>query len=451
MDATIRKAATASTKDEYAMHAQGLDPTALDSWVDKVTQDTVLHLAAAKGHADVVGAMLDDMKSGSKGAARKNKAGKTPVCVALERPDDSGVFGAFLSRGVVKASGKVSENGEAFIVYCGLKGHLKSLQALLDAGADPNTTTKDDYPLLFMVAATFAMQRNIDPELSSRLQQAAVALLRGGATADARGPGGFTPLHIAGEVGNVDLIAALLEHGATRDMKNIESKTPADIAAEWGHVEAVALLLGGTEAGSGASREENINAARKLVADKSEQAKNLAAEAGEQKRAALIPGPEDPSEQKYSECKQAGNRAFVDQDFAQAFEFYTQGLRHKTDDSTLWSNAAAAALRMGDDRLEDAMRHARMARTVDKSNVKAWYREGQAAQRMKLWTDAASAYYEAFLVNNEAPAGRRVAGIDFGALVKECVEVGRKEHLEAKEAKEAKEGGGRVHDGGKES
>jgi hypothetical protein len=74
-----------------------------------------------------------------------------------------------------------------------------------------------------------------------------------------------------------------------------------------------------------------------------------------------------------------------------------------------------------------------MARTVDKLNVKAWYREGQAAQRMKLWEDAAAAYYEGFLVNNEAPAGKRVTGIDLAALVKECVDLGRKEHLASKQ------------------
>ncbi len=417
-DAIIRKAAGAQTVADFES-ACGLlpDATALDSWSDATTKDTALHLAAARGHADVVDAMLGKMKEGA--ARRKNKEGKTPACVALERPDDSGVFGVFLARGAVKASGTVGDNGEAYIVYCGLKGHLNSLQALLDAGADPDTATREDHPLLFMVTATFALQRNNDAALSARLQQAAVALLRGGAKADARGPGDFTPLHIAGEIGSVDLIEALLEHGATRDVQNIEKKTPADMAAEWGHVDAVALLLGG------AGQEEN---ARKMVADKAERAKNLAAEAGEQKRAALIPGPEDPSEEKYAKCKLDGNRAFVDQDFAKAFELYTQALRHKTDDSTLWSNAAAAALRMGDGRLEDAMRHARVARTVDTGNVKAWYREGQAAQRMKLWTDAASAYYEAFLVNNDAPAGRRIGGIDLAALVKECVENGRKEH-----------------------
>ena len=422
MDATIRKMVT-STSGEFArLHASTLDAGALEAWTDGTTRDTALHLAAAEADADVIDAILAALPSKEKAASRKNKEGKTPVCIALERPDDSGALGAFLARGAVKASGKV--NDEVYIVHCALKGHLLSVRALLAEGADPNSSTKDGYPLLFMLAATFAMQRRRDIELASKLQQVVSELLRGGAAANAEGPGKFTALHVAGEIGDLELIALLLEHGADSGVKNVEGKSPADIAAEWGHVEAVALLLGG------AGQEER---AKKLVQEKAEQSEKLAAHAGEQKHAGLIPGPEDPCEEKWVECKMAGNKAFVAQDFKGAFEHYKQGLRHKTNDSTLWSNAAAAALRLGDDRLEDAISHARMARTVDKLNVKAWYREGQAAQRMKLWEDAAAAYYEGFLVNNEAPAGKRVTGIDLAALVKECVDLGRKEHLASKQ------------------
>lgn len=417
MDATIRKMVTASRDDFEKLHAT-LDANAFESWTDKSTQDTPLHLAAAQGHSDIVKAVLNVLETKEDAISRKNKEGKTPVCIALERPDDTEVFGAFLSHGAANASGKI--NDEAYIVHCALKGHILSVKALLDAGADPNTSTKDGYPLLFMVAATFAMQQKRDVALSNKLLQIADVLLRSGAIANGEGPGKFTALHVAGEIGDLKLIAALLEHGADRDAQNVENKSPTDIAAEWGHVEAVTLLLGGK------GHEET---AHRLVHEKADQAKRNAAQMADQKQAGLVPGPEDPSEEKYIECKQEGNKAFVNQDFAGAYRHYTQGLRHKTNDSTLWSNAAAAALRMGDDRLEDAIAHARMARTVDKSNVKAWYREAQAAQRMKLWEDAAAAYYEAFLVNNEAPAGKRVTGIDLAALVKECVEEGRKEHL----------------------
>ncbi len=417
MEATIREMVTSSRDDFEKLHAT-LDPGALSSWTDVATHDTPLHLVAAMGHADIVDAMLAALPAKEEAAACKNKEGKTPVCVALDRPDDSGVFGAFLAQGAVKASGQVNE--EAYIVHCALKGHLASVRALLHAGADPNSSTKDGYPLLFMLTATFAMQRQRDVALSKKLQHVVAELLRGGAAANAEGPGKFTALHVAGEIGDLELITLLLEHGADCDVTNVEGKSPADIAAEWGHAEAVTLLLGG------AGQEER---ARRLVQEKAEQSEKLASHAGGQKQAALIPGPEDPSEDKWVECKTAGNKAFVDQDFVGAFEHYKQGLRHKTTDSTLWSNAAAAALRLGDDRLEDAMAHARMARTVDRLNVKAWYREGQAAQRMKLWEDAAAAYYEAFLVNNEAPAGKRVTGIDLAGLVKECVDLGRKDHL----------------------
>lgn len=317
-----------------------------------------------------------------------------------------------------------SLDGERGIVYSSVSGDVEAVEVLLNAGADPNAKTKDGLPLVFFLCAMAAMKAQSDTELSKTYIDIVLALLKGGAAPDSAGPGGFTALHVAGETGNTKLIRALLDHGATRDLKNVENKTPADIAAEWERAEAVKYLLFGSDADSMDMQVVEDGVRRHIEVRKREsEALAHAIKSGDARpREGIIPGAEDPSEENYLACKSEGNKAFVSGDFVQAYQHYQQGLRHKTDDSSLWSNAAAASLRL--EQFEDALKHARMARTVDTKNVKAWYREGQAAEGLSLWEDAAAAYYEAFLVNNEV---KSVTGVDFAQLVKDSVEKGRKE------------------------
>lgn len=88
----------------------------------------------------------------------------------------------------------------------------------------------------------------------------------------------------------------------------------------------------------------------------------------------------------------------------------------------MWANAAAAALRIGKN--EAALKDARIARVLDKKNVKAWYREGQAAEALNAWEDAAAAYFEAYLLQPGGAGG----GLDFGMMVKAAVEKGKLEY-----------------------
>ncbi len=319
-------------------------------------------------------------------------------------------------------SGKVGD--ESLIVYSSVAGKASCVKSLIAAGADPNSQTKDGLPLLFFLTAMVAMKRHSDATKAGEYQAIIRILLEGGASPNPAGPGGFTPLHIAGEIGDVHLIMTLLDHGASRQAINIEQKTAADIAAEWEHVEAVQYLLFGRDV-SLMDPKEALDAATRLIQERKKIAEGVSKRPP---RSDLVPGPEDPSDEKYSKHTQAGNKAFVSGDFACAFEEYKKGLCHKTDDSTLWSNAAAAALRLG--QFEEAMKHARVARIVDKKNVKAWYREGQAAENLRLWEDAAAAYYEAFLVNNESE--NKITDIDFAQLVKQTVEKGRQEFASQK-------------------
>lgn len=325
-------------------------------------------------------------------------------------------------------------DGEVFIVHSSVCGNVEIVQSLLKAGADPNSNTKDGLPILFFLSAMVAMKAQSDKTIAQKYEEIVKVLLQAGASPNAAGPGGFTPLHVAGEIGNLPLIMSLLEHGASLEMKNIEQKTPADVAAEWGHVDATRYLLYGLEAESMdpvvvQAEVDRLIGEKKEVQETTMKAIN-SGEAAPRKN--LIPGPEEPSEEKYHGFRTQGNTAFVSGDFDRALDLYQQGLRHKTTDSTLWSNAAAAAIRL--ERYDQAMQLARIARTVDDKNVKAWYREGKAAESLQLWEDAATAYYEAFLVNNESPT--KMSDVDFAELVKSAVQKGREGYtLKAKQNK----------------
>lgn len=59
----------------------------------------------------------------------------------------------------------------------------------------------------------------------------------------------------------------------------------------------------------------------------------------------------------------------------------------------------------------------------------AWFREGQAAEGLQLWEDAAAAYFEAHLLQ---PDG--AGGVDFGKLVRAAADKGRLAVQQAKQA-----------------
>jgi tetratricopeptide (TPR) repeat protein len=326
-------------------------------------------------------------------------------------------------------------DGESFIVRSSVSGNVEVVQSLLKAGANPNSNTNDGLPILFFLSAMVAMKAQSENSIAQKYEEIIKVLLQAGASPNAAGPGGFTPLHIAGEIGNLSLIMSLLEHGADPQVRNIEQQTPADVAAEWGHVDATKYLLYGLGAESIDPAVAQAEVDRLIAEKKTRQETTMKAinsgEAAPRKK--LIPAPEEPSEEKYLDYKTQGNKAFVSGDYNGALDHYQQALRHKTTDSTLWSNAAAAAIRL--ERYDQAMNLARIARTVDNTNVKAWYREGKAAESLQLWEDAATAYYEAFLVNNESPA--KLSDVDFAELVKSAVQKGREENQKSKKKEDS--------------
>ena len=175
---------------------------------------TPLMWAAAEGHSDVVGALLE-IGANPKAAS---KTGFTPLVFAVTRND------------------------------------VASIDKLIAAGADPNyTLPSGNKPLLVAMAY--------------RHTEAALALLDRGADMTVRDRAGNTPLHLAAQVGNTAVVKSLLAKGADANVKTPRStpaagrgggggfrggpsgeQTPLMMAARGDHEETMrALVAGGAD------------------------------------------------------------------------------------------------------------------------------------------------------------------------------------------------------------
>jgi ankyrin repeat protein len=110
-------------------------------------------------------------------------------------------------------------------------GHVDTVAALLDAGADVNRQSRESMKITPLHSASAAR----------RLDLARLLLARG-ADPNARAEAGFTPLHSAAGSGQIDLAALLLSAGADISRTDDRGRTPLALAMEGTH-EAMAVFL----------------------------------------------------------------------------------------------------------------------------------------------------------------------------------------------------------------
>lgn len=126
--------------------------------------------------------------------------------------------------------------------------------------------------------------------------------------------------------------------------------------------------------------------------------------------------PEDP--ERAAALKRSGDETFVAKRYAEAEEAYTGALAHAPSDHILYANRAAARLKL--ESFQGALEDARKARTLKPDYTKAWFREGAAAAALKLWEDAACAFFEGHSLE---PANKEME-----KAFKDAIAEGRKEH-----------------------
>lgn len=138
---------------------------------------------------------------------------------------------------LIKAGANVNNESGAnystiLLWACYTTNSLPILQALLDAGADPNAAGKPDNMTPLHVACE-------EGKLSF-----VRALIKAGANVDAKAKGDLTPLHYAAEHNHSDIIDVLVKDGhATIDPVNSKGFTPLYIACVRGNLEAAKRLL----------------------------------------------------------------------------------------------------------------------------------------------------------------------------------------------------------------
>ncbi|XP_068636254.1 protein VAPYRIN-like [Aristolochia californica] len=190
------------------------------SWrpVDSVdsTGQTLLHIAIARGRADLVQLLLEfepDVEA-------RNRAGRSPL-EAAAASGEALIAELLLTRRA--STERASSSPWAALHFAAGEGHLEVMRLLLLKGADVNAVTNEGRTALHLAA-------------EERRRDCARLLLASDARTDVRdSTNGNTPLHVAAAAGDEKMAKLLLQKGANKDVRNRFGKTAYDLAAESGH------------------------------------------------------------------------------------------------------------------------------------------------------------------------------------------------------------------------
>jgi ankyrin repeat protein len=208
------------------------------------SKTTPLHIAAQRGHAEMVCILMD--AGAHIDAVDSRRLRPLDGCVnswMTTDADDVGYaatvatlvdHGATLTAIATREHPSRTDQSEldARLGEAAERGRGLFVDFLLSSGADPNAT---DLSGATPLARCIAARHDRDTTLS-----VITPLLKAGADPNLTGVR-WSPLHDAVEQGNVDMVRCLLEHGADSARRRMRS-TPLDIATSQGHTEMIELL-----------------------------------------------------------------------------------------------------------------------------------------------------------------------------------------------------------------
>lgn len=128
------------------------------------------------------------------------------------------------------AADRRTADGFTPLHYAAFFGGEDVAHVLLDAGADPNVRSENDFAVMPLHSAVAGQAR------------VALLLIERGAHVDVRQRHGWTPLHGAADNGETDVVEALLAGGADASLTHDGGLTAADVAEHKGHVAMAARL-----------------------------------------------------------------------------------------------------------------------------------------------------------------------------------------------------------------
>jgi len=162
-------------------------------------------------------------------------------------------FAAKVRRENARAKSIFDGSGMDFLDACAKANAVKAVP-LLAFGADPNTMTEDEGPVLVMLMNKVILSdsQSLPGEDKNTKERKGCmkildALAKHGANLDCVVPFGedkVMPLHIAAAAGNEDLVMWLLSKGADPNRRSPKTGcTPIMMAAKFGHARAIAALV----------------------------------------------------------------------------------------------------------------------------------------------------------------------------------------------------------------
>ncbi|KAG0431198.1 hypothetical protein HPB47_021995 [Ixodes persulcatus] len=241
---------------------------------------TPLHVAADKGHTDVVELLV---KSGAKvnggQAALDRCSGDACRLLLLACGSESGTAGS-------QPAAPERGPAEMQLLEAAKAGNLDLVRSLVEADADVvncrDVDGRQSTPLHFAAGynrvpvVEFLLQRGADVHAKDKgglvplhnacsygHYQVADLLVKHGASVNVSDLWRFTPLHEATAKGKCDIVRLLLEHGADAAKKNRDGNTPLDLVREGD--QDVADLLRGDAALLDAAKKGNLGRVMRLV------------------------------------------------------------------------------------------------------------------------------------------------------------------------------------------
>eukprot|EP00903_Cladosiphon_okamuranus_P016609 g15321.t1 len=176
-------------------------------------QRSALHYALQGGHQSLASLVLiagADLNA-------KDRAGNTPLHLAAALEDDKLVC-TLLRKG---ARVDVTNNRRQCALHSAVVlKRVRSAEALLEAGADPNARYTGADPNIRYTGGAQNSNQYSPLVLARRNLAMTKLLLQHGADLNAQGQGGYTALHYAAESGSVGVIDALVDGGA-----NVEARS----------------------------------------------------------------------------------------------------------------------------------------------------------------------------------------------------------------------------------
>ncbi|XP_078435400.1 ankyrin repeat family protein [Wolffia australiana] len=399
--------------------------------VKDANKRTALHFAAREGKINVCKYLIEEL---GLEVDIKDEEGETPLIHAcrqeqletvrylLDRgadPSASSDLGAtslhhsagtgniellnlFLAKGV-----NVNSHCDSGTPLIWAAGHdqVEAVKVLLNHQANPNARTDDDItPLLSAVAAGSVSCLKL--------------LIESGAEVNIMA-GGATPLHIAADIGNSDLISILVKAGANPNAEDEEGFKPIQTAVLRSNLEAVTILFPLT-APIEKIKDWTVEGVMNFMQPdlRSEEGKSKTEEK-ESPVALMDPAKITPeAKRKSSEAKSRGDEAFRRKDYQGAIDAYTQAIDLDPSEGILLSNRSLCWIRMG--QADHALADAKACRKLRPDWPKACYREGTALRLLQRFDEAANAFYEGVLLDPE--------NMELVSAFREAVEEGRKFH-----------------------